>query len=390
MLRAWFADTPQVPVILLACTVAALVACAITPLCRRFAKLIGAIDVPADERRIHKKPIPRLGGLAIFAGFIVTILLFADISVQLRGILIGSVIIVALGCVDDVVRLHYSVKLLFQFAAALVVTLHGLTIDAFSNPFFVGPSILQLGFLSIPITIVWIMALTNAVNFIDGLDGLACGVSLIGSVSLLIVSLFLNKPEVAIILAALSGGCLGFLPYNLNPAKLFMGDTGATFLGFILAVTSIQGLFKVYTIVSFVVPFLILGLPIFDIVVSVFRRLIKGTSPAHADRSHLHHKLIDMGFSQKQAVAFLYAISAVLGITAVVLTTLGELRAIIVLLIMAAVVAAGYLVLVYRIAAKTPREAQAISPDVDLAETEAGVNTAASSIQETEERHETT
>lgn len=387
MLREWLTGTEQVPVILLACTVAALVAAAVTPLCRRFAALVGAIDVPTDERRIHKKPMARLGGLAIFAGFIVTILLFADINTQLRGILIGAVIIVALGCVDDIVRLHYGIKLLFQFAAALVVTLHGLTIDGFSNPFFVGPDKLELGVLSIPVTIIWIMALTNAVNFIDGLDGLACGVSLIGSVSLMVIALFLNRLEVAIIMAALSGGCLGFLPYNLNPAKLFMGDTGATFLGFILATASIQGLFKVYTIVSFIVPFLILGLPIFDIIISVLRRLLKGTSPAHADRGHIHHRLIDMGFSQKQAVALLYAISAALGTTAVVLTTLGELRAIIVLLIMSAVVVAGYIVLAYRIAVR-PHHQEPVMPKKTVEnDTGAGV-TPEPVVQQAEESHE--
>ncbi|MCL2030283.1 MAG: undecaprenyl/decaprenyl-phosphate alpha-N-acetylglucosaminyl 1-phosphate transferase [Oscillospiraceae bacterium] len=348
MLARWI-DPAGIPFIALACAAAALVAFFVSPLCRSFAALVGAVDVPADGRRIHKKPMPRLGGLAIFAGFIVTMLLFADLDAQLRGILIGAVIIVVLGCIDDVIRLHYFVKLLFQFTAALVAVLHGLTIEVFSNPIPVGPAQIHLGILSAPITILWIVALTNAVNLIDGLDGLACGVSLIGSLSLLIIALAMQRPEIALIMAALSGGCLGFLPFNVHPAKMFMGDTGATFLGFILAAASIQGLFKVYTIISFAVPFLILALPIFDTVVAVFRRLLKGSNPAHADRGHLHHRLIDMGFSQKQAVALLYAISAVMGITAVVLTTLGEVRAILVLLIMAAMVAIGYLVLWSRI-----------------------------------------
>ena len=349
MISNWLGSTSLSLVV--ACAVAALVAFGASPLCRRFASLIGAVDIPSDGRRIHKKPMPRLGGLAIFAGFIVTMLLFADIDAPLRGVLIGAVIIVVLGCVDDVVRLHYSIKLLFQFTAALVVVLHGLTIEVFSNPIPIGPAQVHLGLLSAPITILWIVALTNAVNFIDGLDGLACGVSLIGSLSLLIIAMVMpvQRPEIALIMAALSGGCLGFLPYNLNPAKMFMGDTGATFLGFILAAASIQGLFKVYTIISFAVPFLILALPIVDTAVSIFRRLLKGGNPAHADRGHLHHRLIDMGFSQKQAVALLYAISAGMGITAVVLTTWGEVRAVIVLLFMAMAVAIGYLILLNRI-----------------------------------------
>lgn len=353
MLSRWL-DPAGVPFIMMACAAAAVIAFAAAPLCRRFASLIGAVDIPADERRIHKKPMPRLGGLAIFLGFIMAMLLFAEISTPMRGILIGAVIIVVLGCVDDVIRLHYAIKLVFQLAAALVVVFHGLTIEVLSSPFIVGQAQIDVGILSIPVTVIWIMAITNAVNFIDGLDGLACGVSLIGSLSLLIIALALQKPEIALIMAALSGGCLGFLPYNVNPAKMFMGDTGATFLGFILATASIQGLFKVYTIISFAVPFLILGLPIFDIIMSVFRRLIKGSSPAHADREHLHHKLIDMGFSQKQAVALLYAISAMMGITAVVMTTLGEVRAVIVLLGMAVVVTVGYLILRSRISKSAP------------------------------------
>ena len=367
-------DWELIVTLLLTLFAAAVLSFAITPLVRRFAGVIGAIDVPLDDRRMHKSPVPRLGGLAIFAGFMFSTLVFSDLNMPLRGILIGAVIIVVLGCVDDVVRLHYAIKLVFQLAAALVVVLHGLVIDVLANPlfFWFGPEHIQLGVMSAPFTIIWIMALTNAVNFIDGLDGLACGVSLIGSVSLLVIALVKGSPEVALLMAALCGGCLGFLPFNLNPAKLFMGDTGATFLGFILATASIQGLFKMYAIISFAVPFLILGLPIFDIFVSVFRRLFSGKSPAHADRSHIHHRLIDMGFSQKQAVTILYVISAILGLTAVVLTTAGEVRAIMVLLAVMVAVTIGYTILRPKAgaaqgAAKTdasePEENDAADPD---------------------------
>ena len=170
---------------------------------------------------------------------------------------------------------------------------------------------------------IWIVAITNAVNLIDGLDGLACGVSTISSMTLLVIALVVASRTWPCSCAALAGGCIGFLPYNLNPAKIFMGDTGSTFLGFILAVVSIQGLFKFYTIISFAVPFLMLGLPIFDTCFAIIRRLAKGQSPMAADRSHIHHRLIDMGFNQKQAVAMLYIISAILGLSAVVLTTSG-------------------------------------------------------------------
>ena len=174
---------------------------------------------------------------------------------------------------------------------------------------------------------LWIVGITNAVNLIDGLDGLACGVSTISSMTLLVIALIVAEPDVAILMAALAGGCIGFLPYNLNPAKIFMGDTGATFLGFILATVSIQGLFKFYAIISFAVPFLMLGLPIFDTCFAIFRRVAHGQSPMAPDRGHIHHRLIDMGFSQKQAVAVLYIISAILGLSAVVLTTIGVVRA---------------------------------------------------------------
>lgn len=318
--------------------IAGVVSFASTPLVKHFATTVGAIDVPQDDRRMHKVPVARLGGLAIFFGFFVAVLLYADflqINGSIKGMLIGAVIIVVLGCVDDVVRLPAWIKFIVQIGAALVPVLMSeeLRITALSNPLgFWGDPYINLGALSIPVTVVWIVAITNAVNFIDGLDGLAAGVSAISSISLLVLALVLQLPEVAIIMAALSGGCIGFMPYNVNPAKLFMGDTGATFLGFILAVTSIQGLFKFYTIISFAVPFLVLGLPIFDVLVSVFRRVSKGQSPAAADRSHIHHHLIDMGFSQKQSVAILYAISAILGVTAVISAVSGEIRAILFLL----------------------------------------------------------
>ena len=183
-----------------------------------------------------------------------------------------------------------------------------------------------------PATVIWIVAITNAVNLIDGLDGLACGVSTISSMTLLVIALVVSEGNVAILMAALAGGCIGFLPYNLNPAKIFMGDTGSTFLGYILAVVSIQGLFKFYTIISFAVPFLMLGLPIFDTCFAFIRRIAHGQSPMHADRSHVHHRLIDMGFNQKQAVAVLYVISAILGLSAVVLTTSGPVKAMLLLL----------------------------------------------------------
>ena len=313
------------------------------PLVKSFAYKIGAIDVPKDNRRMHKKPVPRLGGLAIFLGFIVSMLLFVKVDHQLQGILLGASIIVVLGVVDDMSPLRAYFKFCVQIFAALVAVFHGVVIQTLSNPnVFAESPYWDLGWLSIPITVLWIVGITNAVNLIDGLDGLACGVSTISAISMLVIALLVSESDVALVMAALVGACLGFMPYNKNPAKMFMGDTGSTFLGYILATISIQGLFKYYAIVSFAVPFLILGLPMFDTLFAIIRRLAHGQNPMAPDRGHIHHRLIDMGLNQKQAVATLYVISAILGLSAVVLTTGGEGRAMLLFLVLCivAVVAA--------------------------------------------------
>lgn len=313
-----------------ALVLAGLVAYFATPMVKTLAYKVGAIDVPKDNRRMHKTPIPRLGGLAIFIAFLFAVIIFADIDRQMQGILLGSIMIVILGVMDDIMTLRALPKFLVQIAAAGVVVYHGCTIQFISNPnVFSQVSYLNLGWLSTPLTIIWIVAITNAVNFIDGLDGLAVGVSAISTASLLVIALLVAEMNVSIVLAALLGACIGFIPYNKNPAKIFMGDTGATFLGFILAVLSVQGLFKLYAIISFAVPFLILGIPIFDICFAFLRRIAKGQNPMVADRGHVHHRLIDMGFNQKQAVAISYMLTAILGLAAVLLTSSGELRALI-------------------------------------------------------------
>ena len=318
---------------LLGIAVAALLAAAIvalisTPVVKSLAFKVGAVDVPKDNRRMHKHPIPRMGGLAIFFGFILSVLVFLPLTSPLRGMLMGGVIIVILGIFDDIYALPAKPKFLIQIVAALIAVLAGNRIYFLSNPnIFSSEPFWELGWLSIPLSVLWIVAITNAVNLIDGLDGLACGVSTISSMTLLVISLIVSEPEVTILMAALSGACIGFLPYNLNPAKIFMGDTGSTFLGFILATVSIQGLFKFHMIISFAVPFLMLGLPIFDTCFAILRRVAKGQSPMAPDRGHIHHRLIDMGLSQKQTVAVLYVISAILGLSAVVLTTNGIVKA---------------------------------------------------------------
>ena len=305
---------------LLAFAVSLLVAYVMTPPVKRFAEKVGAIDVPKDNRRVHDHPIPRMGGLAIFIGFVLSLIFFVPMSTKVLGLLVGSVIIAVMGGVDDIVSLNPWVKLAGQIVAALVAIRCGLVFDVISNPnIFAEETYIEIGWLSIPLTMLWIVGCTNAVNLIDGLDGLAVGVSAISSMTMLIVSLFVSEPVVSIILAALTGACLGFMPYNLNPAKIFMGDVGSQLLGFVLSTASIMGLFKLHAIITFFVPLLALALPLADTIFAFFRRILHGQSPFKADKGHFHHRLLAMGLNQKQVVAVLYGISAVLGLLAVLM-----------------------------------------------------------------------
>lgn len=303
------------------------VSLAITPIVISIAPKIGAMDIPKDARRVHDHPIPRLGGLAIFISFLVGVLVSVKIDTQMQGILIGAVIIVIIGVLDDILSLPAMLKFVAQICAAAVVVMHGVKVE-FLSVFLTGGDHVLLGAISIPFTILWIVGVTNSVNLIDGLDGLACGVSIIATVTMLLVAMNIVGEDMRILLtlAALLGACLGFLPYNFNPAKIFMGDTGALLLGFVLSTVSILGFFKFYAVISFFVPFLALGLPIFDTAAAIVRRLAKGQNPMTPDRGHLHHRLIDSGLNQKQAVAVLYTVSALLGLTAVVITSNGKAR----------------------------------------------------------------
>lgn len=290
-----------------------------TPVVRVLAYRLGAVDVPKDNRRMHKEPVPRMGGLAIFLGFFITALIFCDINKQLIGILSGALVIVILGIFDDIYALPAPVKLFVQIIAACIPVLLGVTIEHIS---LFSSGYITFGAWSIPVTVIWVVAITNAVNLIDGLDGLACGVSTISAFSILVFTLLSPVVDfgVAMLTAILAGACMGFLPFNLNPAKIFMGDTGALFLGFLLANISVMGFFKTNAVISFAAPFLILGLPLIDTITAIIRRLIKGQSPFHPDRGHLHHKLIDIGFSQKQSVTILYSLSALMGIAGIICT----------------------------------------------------------------------
>ncbi|MBQ3054043.1 MAG: undecaprenyl/decaprenyl-phosphate alpha-N-acetylglucosaminyl 1-phosphate transferase [Clostridia bacterium] len=290
------------------------------PFVKNIAVKAGAIDYPKDGRRMHNKPIPRLGGISIFYGFIISILCFGNLDRQLWGIIIGAVIIVSLGIIDDIKALNAKPKFFIQLAASIIPVIMGSRIVFVSVPFANQvTNIVFSDILSYVISVLWIVGVTNAVNLIDGLDGLAAGVSTIASASIFFIALINGNAFVTLISVILVGACLGFLPYNLNPASIFMGDTGATFLGYIMAVMSIQGMFKSYTLITFVVPVLILGLPLFDTSFAIIRRIIKHKPIMEADRGHLHHRLIDMGFNQKQTVIILYTISALLGLSSIIM-----------------------------------------------------------------------
>ena len=301
---------------LVAVICAGLLAYTLTPPIRVLAYKIGAIDIPADARRMHKKPIPRLGGLAIFASFTITAVIFCEPSSTLLSICLGGLLLCALGTLDDIFRLHWLLKLLVQLAAATFAVLNGAVINFVT----IGDTLISLGAWSIPLSILWITGLTNAINLIDGLDGLACGVSAICSLSILGVTLLMGDFSAALATAILAGSCAGFLPFNKHPARIFMGDTGALFLGYTLAVISVEGLFKLHTLLSFIIPLSIFALPILDTSWAIIRRLLHGKSPFSPDRGHLHHKLIDLGFTQKEAVGIIYALCGLLGLVALTFT----------------------------------------------------------------------
>lgn len=302
--------------------IALLVSFAATPLMIRLAKHMGAIDVPKDGRRVHKVPTPRLGGLAIFLGFLAGLLYMYEIDSRMVGVLTGAAIIVTLGFFDDIKPLPAKFKFLVQIIAAVIVIRSGVRIDHVSNPLhfmFPDNEYIIFGNWSYPLTLLWIVGVTNAINLVDGLDGLAAGISIISAVTLFVAAQTTGQVFAAFLASILAASTLGFLPYNFNPAKIFMGDTGALFLGYMLSVISVMGVLKGAAALSILVPIFAIGLPIYDTLFAMIRRASNGKSMMEADKGHLHHKLLDAGMSQRQAVITLYSISAVLGFSAVVL-----------------------------------------------------------------------
>lgn len=308
--------------------VATLISLGATPIVRQLAFKIGAVDVPKDDRRVHKKAMPLMGGLAIFAAVIISVLIFLPLDKTTFSILLGGTLIVISGIVDDLKDMSPKVKLLFQILAGVVLIIGGVKVDFITNPFNGESTLLYLRWLSVPITLFWIVGITNTVNLIDGLDGLAAGVAMISSISLMLVASKFGYTEITILSAIVAGACLGFLPFNFNPAKIFMGDTGALFLGFMLAAISIEGVMKSVATIAVIVPILILGVPIFDTTFAIFRRLLNGQSIMAADKGHLHHRLLNKGFTQRKTVLILYAISSTFGLFAVLISKANSRQAV--------------------------------------------------------------
>lgn len=344
--------------IAIAFLIAFLTAFMATPHTIKLAKKVGAVDTPKDARRINKVTMPRLGGLAVIAGFFVSITYLLIVmslenninlreegyAIKLLGFVLGSFVIGITCFIDDVRGVPALIKLAAQVLSALIVIKFGIKIDNLDIPYLnlsnASPTFYTL------LTLCWIVGITNAMNLIDGLDGLSTGISMISCLSLLIIFSLNQSPLISIVLITALGGALcGFLPYNFNPAKTFIGDTGSNFLGYCLSIISILGIAKTYTAIVIVAPLFVLALPIFDTLSSIVRRVIHGKSLKaiiQPDADHLHHKMLKKGFTQKQAVLIMYGISATLGMFVIILMDSGIWKALSFAIIIAIIVAMGY------------------------------------------------
>ena len=324
---------------------------------RKIALKLKLFDLPSP-RRIHKIPIPRLGGIGIFLSFLIMVLFFTTklggnfliLDKHLIGFLSGATLLVFVMIFDDLYGLSPWIKIFWQLIAALIIIIFGIGINFLTNPF--GGAI-HLDFYQIPVvlfgityhinvindlfTIVWIIGVINITNFLDGIDGLAAGISAIAAFIIFILSIFIKQPDIALLAIILAGSAFGFLFLNFNPAKIFMGDSGSHFLGFSLAVLAIISGGKVAT------AFLVLGLPIIDGAWVALNRIFQKKSPFKADKSHFHHKLLDLGFSQRQIVLLFYFISFVFGISALFLKGIQKFL-ILIILIAIALITVGFLV----------------------------------------------
>jgi UDP-GlcNAc:undecaprenyl-phosphate/decaprenyl-phosphate GlcNAc-1-phosphate transferase len=310
----------------------------VTPFVIKLAIKIGATDKP-NSRKVHEKVMPRLGGLAIFIGVMVGFYVSGLYKEQVTAISIGAIVIIAIGIMDDMMELSAKTKLLGQIIAAAAVVASGLKIDFLTIPFI---GMFDLGWWTYPITILWIVGITNAINLIDGLDGLAAGTSFIVITTIAFMAGIAGKALIFGLALILLGSILGFLFYNFHPAKIFMGDTGALFLGYGIAILSLLGLFKSVTLFSFIVPIIILGVPVFDTTFAIIRRIVNKRPISSPDKSHLHHRLLALGLSHRNTVLAIYGLGVIFSVSAVVFsrTTLwGSILIIFALLVVTEIIA---------------------------------------------------
>jgi UDP-GlcNAc:undecaprenyl-phosphate/decaprenyl-phosphate GlcNAc-1-phosphate transferase len=276
----------------------------LTPAAGGMARLLGAVDTP-ERRRLNRLPVPRLGGLALFLGILVPSLAFLPMSDETRGLLLGASVATAVGALDDARGLLWWQKLGGQVVAAVIPVGFGIWVDRFTFPFL---GIHELpAWVGMPATVLWIVLLMNMVNFLDGMDGLAAGVCAIAGSTFAIIALSLGKPDAAVVAAIVAGACFGFLRHNFYPARIFMGDSGALLLGFVLATVAVQGLLKTAATVALFFPLFVLAVPILDTTFVVLRRLKHGEKVYGADQAHLHHRFLRRGFSQRRATLTMYA-----------------------------------------------------------------------------------
>ena len=306
-------DLRQHPEVLYGAAIALVIVVLLTPAVGGMARLLGVVDQP-DGRRLNRRPIPRLGGLAIFLGILVPSLAFLDLTGEMRGIVIGAAVACVVGAIDDFRGLAPVPKLAGQLLAAAIPTAFGVWVDHFTFP-FLGAVDLPV-WVGVPLTIVWIVAVMNMVNFLDGLDGLASGVCAIAGGSFAVLALSLDKFDAAILSAIVAGACVGFLRHNFFPARIFMGDSGALVLGYTLATVAVAGLLKTASTVVLFLPLLVLAVPIIDTSFVVAKRVKSGVPVYAADRSHLHHRFVSIGFSQRRAALTMWAWCATLAAAA--------------------------------------------------------------------------
>ena len=301
-----------------------------TPVARNLAFKLGVLDVPKDDRKVHKEPIPYLGGAAIYASAILTMLIFSDLDKTAISIMLGGTVVFFVGLMDDIKDISPKLKLAGQIIAALIAVYGGATINYFTNP-LPGYDVIYLEYLSIPVSVLWIVGITNTINLIDGLDGLASGVAAISASTMMFMASVSGFDYILVECAVIAGASLGFLPYNFNPAKIFMGDTGSLFLGYMLGVISIVGFLKTVTLAAIIIMVLVLGIPLFDTFFAIIRRIKNRRSIMEADRGHVHHRLLAKGFTQRQTVIILYIVSIIFGAAAIIFADSDPLEGILVI-----------------------------------------------------------